>query len=83
MTSILTINDVQGSHPQLIKTNIAQQSITPHGRRTSIPLIKQHVTHDRNINIAQPSVLHPPYQSKPDDVNIIQGSNTIYNIGNH
>ena len=73
MTTLFTVNDIEGSHQQLVKSNVTIP-IIHHGRRTSMPLVKQRVTHDDDINIAQPSVLHPPYQSQPDDVNIIQGS---------
>ena len=81
MTDIITVNDVVGSHQELIQTNNTPPPIRA-GKKQSTPLIKQHITHDRDINIAQPTVFLPPYQKKPDDVNIIQGTNTIPNTGN-
>ena len=81
MSNIITVNDVQGSHQELIQTNNTPQPIRV-GRKLSIPLIKQHITYDRDINEAQPKVLHPPYQKESDDVNIIQGTGTIPNTDN-
>lgn len=78
MTDIITINTAEGSHQVVIQTNNNPQPIRV-GRKITMPLIKQHITYDRDINIAQPTVLHPPYQSKPDDPTIIQGTNTIPN----
>ena len=72
MTQLITVNTVEGSHQTLIKTpNISQPIKT--GVRRSIPLIKQHITYERDINKAQPTVFHPPYQIKPDNPNLIQG----------
>ena len=81
MTNLITVNDIEGSHQELIQTNNTSTPIRV-GRKLSIPLIKQHITYDRDINEAQPKVLHPPYQKKPDDVNIIQGTGTIQNTDN-
>ena len=81
MSNIITVNDVQGSHQELIQTNNTPQPIRV-GRKLSIPLIKQHITYDRDINEAQPKVLYPPYQKESDDVNIIQGTGTIPNTDN-
>ena len=78
MSNIITFNDVEGSHQEVIKTNNNPQPIRV-GRKITMPLIKQHITYDRDINIAQPTALYPPYQSKPDDPTIIQGTNTIPN----
>ena len=73
MSNIITVNNVEGSHNELIKTNINIKPIKT-GKKISIPLIKQHITKNDDINKAQPSILYPPYQSKPDDLNIIQGN---------
>ena len=81
MSNIITVNDVEGSHQELIQTNNTPPPIRV-GRKLSIPLIKQRTTYDRDINEAQPKVLHPPYQKKPDDANIIQGTGTIPNTDN-
>ena len=81
MSNIITVNDVQGSHQELIQTNNTPQPIRV-GRKLSIPLIKQHITYDRDINEAQPTALYPPYQKESDDVNIIQGTGTIPNTDN-
>lgn len=81
MSNIITVNDVEGSHQELIQTNNTPQPIRV-GRKLSIPLIKQHITYDRDINEAQPTALYPPYQKESDDVNIIQGTGTIPNTDN-
>ena len=81
MSNIITVNDVRGSHQELIQTNNTPPPIRV-GRKLSIPLIKQHITYDRDINEAQPTVFYPPYQKKSDDVNIIQGTGTIPNTDN-
>ena len=81
MTDIITINTAEGSHQELIQTNNTPQPIRV-GRKLSIPLIKQHITYDRDINEAQPTALYPPYQKESDDVNIIQGTGTIPNTDN-
>ena len=81
MSNIITVNDVKGSHQELIQTNNTPQPIRV-GRKLSIPLIKQHITYDRDINKAQPTALYPPYQKESDDVNIIQGTGTIPNTDN-
>ena len=78
MSNIITVNDVEGSHQEVIKTNNNPPPIRV-GKKQSIPLIKQHITRDRDNNIAQPTALYPPYQKKPDDPTIIQGTNTIPN----
>ena len=81
MSNIITVNNSIGSHQELIQTTNTPQPIRV-GRNLSMPLIKQHITYDRDINEAQPKVLHPPYQKKPDDVNIIQGTGIISNTDN-
>ena len=81
MSNIITVNNSIGSHQELIQTNNTQQPIRV-GRKLSIPLIKQHITYDRDINEAQPTALYPPYQKESDDVNIIQGTGTIPNTDN-
>ena len=81
MSNIITVNDVEGSHQELIQTNNTPPPIRV-GRKLSIPLIKQRTTYDRDINEAQPKVLHPPYQKESDDANIIQGTGTIPNTDN-
>ena len=72
MTDIITVNNVIGSHQEVVKTNTIPPQIKT-GVRRSIPLIKQHITYERDINKAQPTVFHPPYQIKPDNPNLIQG----------
>ena len=81
MSNIITVNNSIGSHQELIQTNNTPQPIRV-GRKLSIPLIKQHITYDRDINEAQPTALYPPYQKESDDVNIIQGTGTIPNTDN-
>ena len=81
MSNIITVNDVEGTHQELIQTNNTPPPIRV-GRKLSIPLIKQHITYDRDINEAQPTALYPPYQKESDDVNIIQGTGTIPNTDN-
>ena len=72
MTQLITVNTVEGSHQTLVKTNTTPSQIKT-GVRRSIPLIKQHITYEPDINKAQPTVFHPPYQTKPDNPNLIQG----------
>ncbi len=74
MTELITINDVEGSHQELIKTNTTPQRLVK-GRRVQMPLIHQHITPVDDINKAQPTVFYPPYQHRPDDLNLIQGTN--------
>ena len=81
MSNIITVNNSIGSHQELIQTNNTPQPIRV-GRKLSKPLIKQHITYDRDINEAQPTALYPPYQKESDDVNIIQGTGTIPNTDN-
>ena len=78
MSNIITVNDVEGSHQEVIKTNITPPPIRT-GKKIGMPLIKQHITIDRDINIAQPTAFYPPYQKKPDDLNIVQGTGSIPN----
>ena len=81
MTNLITVNDIEGSHQEVIKSKIISQPIRT-GKKLSMPLIKQHITYDRDINEAQPTALYPPYQKESDDVNIIQGTGTIPNTDN-